>query len=68
VLRFIEARFGLPALTGRDANATPPYDMFDFSNPAFLTPPNITATTTVDPAVLTQCNQMMAPACPNPQP
>lgn len=28
--RFIEARFGLPALTKRDANATLPLDLFDF--------------------------------------
>jgi phospholipase C len=59
--RFIEVRFGLKALTGRDANATPPFDMFDFKHPAFLTPPTITQTTTVDPTVLTACNQMMAP-------
>ena len=29
--RFIEARFGLPALTDRDANADPLVDLFDFS-------------------------------------
>jgi phospholipase C len=33
LLRFVEARFGLPALTHRDANAIPPYDLFDFSAP-----------------------------------
>jgi phospholipase C len=32
VLRFIEARFGLPAMTARDANADPLFDMFDFSH------------------------------------
>jgi phospholipase C len=32
ILRFVEARFGLPALTHRDANAIPPFDMFDFSH------------------------------------
>ena len=32
ILRFIEARFGLPALTHRDANAMPPFDMFDFGH------------------------------------
>src|SRR5207237_3893287 len=31
LLRLIEARFSLPALTKRDANAEPPFDMFDFS-------------------------------------
>ena len=31
ILRFIESRFKLPALTARDANADPLTDMFDFS-------------------------------------
>jgi len=31
VLRFIEARFDLPALTKRDANALAPWDVFDFT-------------------------------------
>jgi phospholipase C len=61
ITRFIEARFGLAALTGRDANANPPFDMFDFKNPPFLTPPNITAHATVDPAVLAACKQSLAP-------
>lgn len=42
ILRFIEARFVMPALTGRDANAEAPWDMFDFSSPAHLTPPAVT--------------------------
>ena len=33
VLRFIEALYDLPALTGRDANASALLDMFDFSCP-----------------------------------
>ncbi len=61
ITRFIEATFGLPALTARDANATPPMDLFDFQSPPFMTPPNITATTTVDPTVLAQCKQTLAP-------
>jgi phospholipase C len=41
--RFIEARFGIPAVTKRDANAIPPTDLFDFSDPpALLTPPVVT--------------------------
>ena len=67
ILRFIEARFGLPALTARDANANPPMEMFDFANPPFMTPPTITATTVIPPAVLAtpQCaNQnTLAPLC-----
>jgi phospholipase C len=53
--RFIEAKFALPALTARDANAEPPTDLFDFVNPpAFLTPP-IIASPTIDPAGLAYC-------------
>ena len=63
ITRFIETRFGLPALTGRDANALPPLEMFDFQNPPFMTPPNITAHTTVPPSILTQCKQSYAPMC-----
>ena len=33
ITRFIEARFGLPALTRRDANADPLLDVFDFTSP-----------------------------------
>jgi phospholipase C len=61
ITRFIETRFGLPALTGRDANSAPPMEMFDFKNPPFMTPPTIAATTTVPPAILTQCKQTLAP-------
>ncbi len=39
VLRLIEARWELPALTGRDANATPITDLFDFRRPRLLDPP-----------------------------
>jgi phospholipase C len=61
ITRFIEARFGLPAMTGRDANALPPLEMFDFKNPPFMTPPSIAATTPVPPAILSQCMQVLAP-------
>ncbi|MCA9675184.1 MAG: hypothetical protein KC464_09130, partial [Myxococcales bacterium] len=61
VVRFIEARFGLPAMTGRDANALPPMEMFDFAHPPFLTPPTIAAHTTVDPEVMSRCGQVPAP-------
>ncbi len=42
ILRFVQARFLLPALTGRDANAWPMLDMFDFDSPPFMDPPSIT--------------------------
>jgi phospholipase C len=54
ILRFIEAKFGLPALTARDANAEAMFDFFDFSKPSFLTPPSIPAPT-VDPNELLYC-------------
>ncbi len=36
ILRFIEAWKGLPALTARDANAWPLFDLFDFDSPQDL--------------------------------
>jgi phospholipase C len=33
ITRFVETRFNLPAMTGRDANAWPLLDMFDFAHP-----------------------------------
>jgi phospholipase C len=57
IMKLIEARFGLAALTARDANAEPPTDLFDFKNPpAFLTPPSI-PDPTVDPTELTYCQK-----------
>jgi phospholipase C len=56
ILRFMELRFGLPALTNRDLNADPMLDMFDFSKPHFATPPNLPAAV-VDPAKLAACPQ-----------
>ena len=41
ILRFVEARFGLPAMTRRDANANPVTDLFDFTHAAFMTPPTL---------------------------
>ncbi len=53
ILRFVEARFDLPALTHRDANAEPPFDMFDFSHPV-LTVPHLAAAP-VDQTLLAAC-------------
>ncbi len=40
VTRFIETVFGIPALTGRDANSPALLDLFDFAcAPALMTPP-----------------------------
>jgi phospholipase C len=39
ILRLVQARFGLPALTARDANSAALFDLFDFRRPAFAHPP-----------------------------
>lgn len=57
ITRFIQAKHTLPALSGRDANAEPPYDMFDFTHPPFMTPPEISEAT-VDPVSLAECQQV----------
>lgn len=43
VLRLLQVRFGLPAMTHRDANAWPLLDFFDFSQRSFATPPQLDA-------------------------
>lgn len=53
LLRFLEAKFSLPAFTARDANSDALFDMFDFGAQnldaaAFAEPP-------VDPAQITAC-------------
>ncbi len=54
ILRFIETRFDLPALTARDANSDPPLEFFDFENPAFLTPP-VLPDAEIDPVRAAEC-------------
>ena len=56
ILRFIETRYDLPALTKRDANATPLSELFDFSHPALLNPPMLPPVA-VDPDRLQQCRE-----------
>lgn len=41
ILKFIEVRFGVKSLTQRDANSPDMTEFFDFSNPNFMTPPNL---------------------------
>lgn len=41
IVRFVEARFVMPALSNRDANAEAPWEMFDFDNPPHLEPPTV---------------------------
>jgi phospholipase C len=61
ITRFIEARFNLPALTARDANADALIDFFDFRRPpAFLVPPALPEPT-IDPSRLGDCKRMLLP-------
>ncbi|MEZ4445886.1 MAG: alkaline phosphatase family protein [Polyangiaceae bacterium] len=41
ILKLVEARWVMPALTHRDANALAPWDMFDFDDPPHLDPPAV---------------------------
>jgi phospholipase C len=61
IVRFIQARFRIPALTGRDANAEAPWDLFDFTKAAHATPPKIELPT-VDQAKLADCEATFQPA------
>jgi phospholipase C len=62
VLRLIETRFDLPALTRRDANADPMLELFDFQSPPFLVPPSLPAAV-VDPvlAAAEECDPSVPP-------
>ncbi len=60
ILRFIEAKFDLPALSNRDANADAMLDMFDFDNPPFATPPAFSEPP-VDTAQLEACKTKYGP-------
>ena len=60
LLRFVEARFVMPALTGRDANALAPWDMFDFASLPDLTPPSF-ALPEVDPGPYQACETVFGP-------
>ena len=54
VLRLVQARAELPALTARDANSEPPFDFFDFEHPPFSIPPNLPEPL-VDPVQKKRC-------------
>jgi len=58
ILRFIETRFDLPALTRRDANADPLLELFDFAAPAFLKPPHLPPAN-IDPKKQAECDALM---------
>jgi phospholipase C len=54
ITRFIEAKFKIPALTARDANADPFSDMFDWTSPPFVKPPTFPEPT-VNESAVTYC-------------
>ena len=55
IIRFIETRFDLPALTRRDANADPMLRLFNFHRTPFATPPALPPAP-VDEAHRLQCS------------
>ncbi len=60
IVRFVEARFVLPAMTGRDANAEAPWEMFDFEGAPHATPPSFELPP-VDQDVLARCEAIFDP-------
>jgi phospholipase C len=54
IVRFVEARFVMPALSNRDANAEAPWEMFDFESPPHMVPPWL-PTPPVDDATVNAC-------------
>ena len=52
ILKFIETRFNLPALTKRDAAQPDLTEFFDFSNPPWMKPPNPPTQNTSNPCYL----------------
>ena len=65
ILRLIEARFNLPAMTARDANADPMFDLFDFKHAALLHPPELPSAT-VDAAKKAACDAKYPSPSPMP--
>jgi phospholipase C len=53
ILKLVETKWNLPALTYRDANASAPLDMLDLRHPAFREPPRLAQPLlTTDPSAL----------------
>jgi phospholipase C len=60
ILRFIEDRFVIPAITNRDANAEAPWEMFDFAGAPHEKPPAVTIPD-VDQTKLDACAKIWVP-------
>lgn len=61
LVRFIQARHTMPALSARDANAEAPWDLFDFASPPHATPP-VVKLPDVDASVVEACDELYDPA------
>ncbi len=64
ILKFIETKWNLGAMTLRDANADDLLDAFDFATPAFLDPPTLPAPGV--PATGSTCSSVALPPQPVP--
>jgi phospholipase C len=62
ILRFIETRFDLPALTRRDANADAMLRLFRFNRASIPVPP------TLPPAVIDMAQEAACASAPPPSP
>jgi phospholipase C len=65
ITAFIERKWNLPAMTFRDANASPMTDYFNFTAPAFAKPPRLAAAPGLGPG-LAKCHaQGLNPPLPS---
>jgi phospholipase C len=62
---FIERKWNLPAMTLRDANADAMTDYFDFTRPAFATPPPLASAPSLQPGVARCKAHGFTPPLPN---
>ena len=66
ILKLVETKWNLPALTFRDANVSAPLDMLDLDRPSFREPPELAKPLlTTDPSALA-CNTSGAGTIPPP--
>ena len=65
ILRFVETKWNLPALTFRDANAADLTDYFDFAHAAFMRPPKLAAAPPLAPGLARCTAQGLTPPLPN---
>jgi len=67
ILKLVETKWNLPALTFRDANVSAPLDMLDLDRPSFREPPELAKPLlTTDPSALA-CNTSGAGTIPPPE-